>query len=712
VELRQGRIPAIDPTRNLGQPFRGNPSTLALYPGNVLYLVLPFWNAFNLHFALHWVASFLGFRALARALGQSAPAALLAATAWAGSGYLVSLLSFYNLIAVAAWAPWLLVGVLRGGRGGLALGGLAWGLVLLAGEPVSAALLLPATVLAAAHDRPLGRALPWLLAVLGAGALVALPQIVATARVASFTFRTAHGVAPADAVLQSLHPARLLELLLPLPWGWPSELGPRGFWAQAVTPNVPFVYSLHLGIVAATLALFALAARWRWALFSAGALVLAWAAGFAPRLVGAATLGLFRYPQKLVLLFTLGAALLAGWGLDRALASERTARRVGRALVGAGAALAAVALGLHVARAGLVELFRSRLALGGNEDLARAAAANWTVGSATGAAALLVAGWAVARRRPALVVLVQGASLLALAPAVARDATAPYREPPPLARHLARGDAIVSLPALRPGWGAEPPYRLGAAGMVGAARLAHANLEPGAGLPLGLRYSFAADAEGLVSPLTVFLLRNLARADWQTRIGWFRRSGTRWVVRPAGVPVAGLEPVDVARHAGVPVVLERVADPGPPVRWPRALESAGSPIDAYRRIAGGRLEEGIAVASREMMHRPGARLRLVEEGPDALVVEVDSGGGLLVVARAFQPIYSARSGGRELPTLPVDVALLGVELPSGTHRVEIAVSSWPEAVASVLALATAIGLAALWAGERRRARTARAVRDR
>ncbi|TNF73185.1 MAG: hypothetical protein EP299_08600, partial [Acidobacteria bacterium] len=53
-QLAEGRIPALNPTWALGQPFAGNPNALPFYPGNLLYLVLPFWSAFNLHYALHW----------------------------------------------------------------------------------------------------------------------------------------------------------------------------------------------------------------------------------------------------------------------------------------------------------------------------------------------------------------------------------------------------------------------------------------------------------------------------------------------------------------------------------------------------------------------------------------------------------------------------------------------------------------------------------
>ncbi|HEY2738572.1 MAG TPA: hypothetical protein VGK45_09210, partial [Thermoanaerobaculia bacterium] len=70
AELASGRIPAFNPTWGLGQPFRGNPNALAFYPDNLFYLVLPFWSAFNLHFALHWLLALVGMAALAREMGQ------------------------------------------------------------------------------------------------------------------------------------------------------------------------------------------------------------------------------------------------------------------------------------------------------------------------------------------------------------------------------------------------------------------------------------------------------------------------------------------------------------------------------------------------------------------------------------------------------------------------------------------------------------------
>lgn len=116
-------MPAFNPTWGNGLPFRGNPNALPFYPDNLLYLILPFWTAFNLHFLLHWLLAFVGVRALAREMGQGEAGALVAAITFAGSGYLLSGLNLYNLVTTVAWWPLVLLGAARGGVAALAGGG-------------------------------------------------------------------------------------------------------------------------------------------------------------------------------------------------------------------------------------------------------------------------------------------------------------------------------------------------------------------------------------------------------------------------------------------------------------------------------------------------------------------------------------------------------------------------------------------------------------
>ena len=193
--------------------------------------------------------------ALARALGQGRPAALVAGLTYAGSGWILSGLTFYNLLAVSAWWPLVLLGAVRGGRKGIALGGLACGLALLAGEPVTAALGIVPLLLVAIQRHGPRRGFLTSSGIGLAGLLIALPQIVATARILGFTSRGALGAADIGGGRFHLGLARLLELIVPFPFGHPWDLGKAGYWPWDDQPGLPYILTLHLGIVGLWLAL-------------------------------------------------------------------------------------------------------------------------------------------------------------------------------------------------------------------------------------------------------------------------------------------------------------------------------------------------------------------------------------------------------------------------------------------------------------------------
>jgi hypothetical protein len=679
--LSRGEVPAVNPTWALGQPFAGNPNALPFYPGNLLYQALPFETAFHLHFVLHWLLACLAMRKLAAELGAGAAGALLAGVTYAGSGYLLSTLSFYNLIAVAAWCPLVLWGLVRGDRRGTLAGGVACGMMLLAGEPLTAALVVPAMAIAAigrwGWRGGLGRA----LAVGGIGLAIASPQIVATARVLPSSQRALEGVAPAFAALQSLHPARLLELLLPLPWGWPHDFGRLGFWAKSVTPHTPYVYSLHVGALGVALALAGAARARAWALLAAAGLALAWAGGVAPGVLSAASAGLFRYPQKLLLWFTLGAAIAAGFGVARLVASPRLARL----FLALGSALVALAIGLGLGFARFAGAL-APLAEPGRERMAAAHAVAWIAGLAVAGVAIAAAGVAARRGADWVLVALQGLALFQLAPVVATDDAALYREAPPFFAALGERRALVGVSWILPEWEPGPRYPLEVQRAAGLARLTHLDLEPAAGIPLGLSYPLAPDLEGIFSPLSTQLARGLARAPWPERIPWLARLGAEAVVRSGPGEVAGLAPLARETRWGATTELLAVPDPAPPLAWPREVRVSPDARAVFDAIASGAVPADVSLVARPVAHAAGGKATLVAGEPDRLVVDVESAGGLLVVRRAFQPFYRARNDdGRELRTLPVDLALLGVEVPPGAQRVTIAVPRGAETAALVFA---------------------------
>ncbi|MEO8275546.1 MAG: hypothetical protein ABI639_04960 [Thermoanaerobaculia bacterium] len=701
--LSHGVVPAFNPTWALGQPFAGNPNALPFYPGNLLYLVLPFWSAFNAHYCLHWLLAFIGFRKLAREYGQSGLGAAMSALAYAGSGYVLSCLSFYNLIAVAAWLPFVLWGLARGGRRGLLWGGIACGLMLLAGEPVTAALALGPMALVAWERHGLRRGFLAGLAVGALGLLVALPQVVATARIFGYTFRGAHGLVSAQASNHSLHPLRLLEFVLPLPWGWPSELGRFGYWSN-VTPITPYIYSLHLGLVAFALALFALRRHWKWALLVGTSLLLAFLGGLSGELVLKLSGGLFRYPQKFLLWTTVGGALLSGWGLDRVLdlfpagqdghESDGSAPGRDRAVrrLRAGAAVAgAAALLLLVARSSVRSFFAEEL--GARYDwVAATQQAQWLLGFVAAAVLLATCAWAVQRRSGVGLVALEALALLQLVPMIATDRVEDLAPPAPWVAKLGDSRSVVLVANTFPQWADQVAMR-GVETVAEGWRDVRLDLDPATGAMHGLTYPMAPDLDGLFSPLQALLNDNLARFGWPARIQWMRLLGVSWLVRQDdGKPPPPLERIAAEERLRVQGELYRVADPAPPAFWPREVQLAPSPIEALAIMTHAADPLTLAAVSRAVTHHAEGRVLHVSSRVDELSVEVESAGGLLVVQRDYFPILEAHlENGQRLNTQPVDLLLLGVEVPPGRHEVRIGSSHRPEAIAAVLSLLGGIG---------------------
>jgi hypothetical protein len=196
--FRAGEIPWWNFADAGGQPLAGNPNTLTFYPDNFLYLILPAHVAFNLHFLLHLVLGWLAMRSLTRSH--------FGAWLWVLSGVAISALSFYNLVTAIALVPFAFLAVQR--RSALQLG-LAFGLLALAGEPVTiAAVAMAAVVLVWNRMR-----IASIAAAAGISVVIAAPQLIAYSEIAGEVER-AHGYSARTVLNASFDPRRLLELLI------------------------------------------------------------------------------------------------------------------------------------------------------------------------------------------------------------------------------------------------------------------------------------------------------------------------------------------------------------------------------------------------------------------------------------------------------------------------------------------------------------------
>ena len=342
--LRAGRLPLWNPYLFMGAPLLANSQAAVLYPLNwpLLWLSPPGQVAWSI--VVHvWLAG-AGLYLFARhAVRLGRWASLAAALIFALGGFLGAQVEHVNQLNASAWLPWLLLCVeavavpgRRAARLWLAIlaGGLVVALMLLAGHTQAAYIgLLGAAVYALL--RGLGRPFQWrrlrrlgalaLMAVIGL--LLAAAQLLPVVELSRLSVRGG-GLPYREAVSFSLSPASIPKAFLPpLAWDPPfSEyvayigliglaLAAVGTWAAVHRPEASGspergvsshrVAALILAVLGILLAL---------GLYNPAYYVLY-------KLVPG--ISLFRAPARWLFLYTFGAAILAGIGLEALLKIKR-----------------------------------------------------------------------------------------------------------------------------------------------------------------------------------------------------------------------------------------------------------------------------------------------------------------------------------------------------------------------------------------------------
>jgi len=114
----RGEIPFWNPFNNCGLPFLAQWNTLALYPGSLIYLLLPLSWSLNLYVFAHVFLAAAGMYFLARRWTNNAFAASVAGLAFAWNGLTLHSLMWTNNIASLGWMPWVILAMERAWREG------------------------------------------------------------------------------------------------------------------------------------------------------------------------------------------------------------------------------------------------------------------------------------------------------------------------------------------------------------------------------------------------------------------------------------------------------------------------------------------------------------------------------------------------------------------------------------------------------------------
>jgi hypothetical protein len=334
----QGHLPLWNPYVQLGQPLLANPNAMAFYPTQLLFQLLPFELAFDLHFVLHCLLAGVASFYLARALTISRHASFLSAVVYNFSGVTLSFLNLFNILPVVAFLPLLALSLLSAVRQfslvKTACTSFLFGIFFLLLEPLSSLavclFLLPflGWIFAFLPQPRMSFTKGALLVVVmvASGVSLAAVQILPTLELIHYSGRS-KGMDFGVISFWSLHPVSLLQVIFPRFFGEYFRLAEPPPWGNMFFDNrEPYLLSCYLGLIPLLLALFGgLFARRRLLGglllgISFVALLLAMGKYFAAYSWLFQNIPVFRYgryPVKFLVVASFCFSLLVGLGLDR-----------------------------------------------------------------------------------------------------------------------------------------------------------------------------------------------------------------------------------------------------------------------------------------------------------------------------------------------------------------------------------------------------------
>ncbi|HEY1435145.1 MAG TPA: hypothetical protein VGG65_07205 [Thermoanaerobaculia bacterium] len=674
-----GELPVWTPEISGGRPLAPNPNMGAFYPPRILFAHLPFGTALRVGPVLHWAAAGIGMLLLLSAFGVSPGGAWIGAVTYVFSGVSVSEIFYPHIQPGMTLLPWIVWQArrARGLRGVMGLS-VAFALILLAADvfTIAVALACAALFLVLEQDEAeAARGLGRVAAAVVLAAMAAAPQILATALWIPQTNRGVLGMKLSNATLYSISPWRLMEFVVPYPFGPTWRLDAWELWGGPVHHyrGMGLFGTLYLG----ALPVIAAAALWRarhpGLRFARVLLVLALAVSvlptFLPESWGAWQSPLpLRNPEKFAVAIVLAFSIFGAWGFD--VLRERAPGRVALAVA---IVLAGAALGAAFSPDATGRLAMHWIA--GDGPFPDRAGASLPFALSTGGllwVATLVALDLLHRgggARVAALVLLTLVPIAANRPIARTWSELATLGPTSFARRISRADPsgfyrTLGADIYRP---VEPPRNSRYGGGWETARQDWVHDTPVL-WKRGMVFNYDFDEGDLARVESLRKLSGFA-AGFPDASSFFGAFSLRWCVRhPAQPPLPGYH-----RFGGNGAQdWDEHERPFPDIRLATAwIEERGAVASAARIgqippgglvIETGRHAQGHAAAGTvEVRRRTQANLEIETEAADPT---------WLFVLRAYWDYRRVRVDGRETETFPANVAFTAIPIPAGKHRVE------------------------------------------
>jgi hypothetical protein len=710
-EVQAGRgLPGWNPFVYAGQPFLSTLPYPVYYPTTLAYFAFPLHRAIGWAFVLHFLVAGLLAYALARQFGLRSGAAAVTGVAYMFTGYIVSHL--YGGHDGRMFAMTLTPALFLFAERALSRRSGHWFLwmgVVVALQTVTphvqtmyfAAMAVGAYVLFRLVQmkregddwKTVSTLLGWFVGAYVLAGLVALVEVWPTLKMLQFSHREARGYEYASS--WALPVSETLAVI------WPEFQG----YLQTYWGSNPFkLHTEYVGAVPVLLALLALASRrsagvWFFTGLAVVGLLFAWGGATPVHRIFYWTLPVmksFRAPAMMFSVVALSIVVLAGHGAqalyDRSEALAHKAHVAWKLLAGFGVLWFLLWLWVAAQPQGFAGFWADLLSIpvGPQHALAmQSALPKFMLGLGLftlywAVAVALV--WAAARRKvaPLVACAILGAVTLIDLWRVDKDFYATF----PVSRLEA--DQTVRFFQTQP-----EPFRIfPILGAYEPNELMLHRLESVTGMQkFRLRWW-----DDLVGEDFSRLLRN---------INLWRLLDIEYVVSPQPVSAPGLEPV----FEGAGRLVYRWSEETPrawvvhEVVVPAADQTAESLIldPTFQPQETAILEPESTPPTLNTDTSAEARIRWETRTPDQLALTVESAGaGLLVFAEIYHPYWSATVDGNSAPVYQVDVALRGVPVPAGSHRVEMQFrdptmryGAWGGGIGIVLLLGL---LAATWRG--------------